>query len=193
MTKLVDDIWWTRRTRIQTEKRLRKNASFAQHLLIWYAFCGVAAAIWSLTNETRSNSEVWIMLSVLTLSISGYINGLNLTERADRIKSCYISLHDLYVEAITSSNEPFIRSKYKKILDNNENHITDDYCVALCQEYLSCRGKKEENGLKVGMSAAPTSYHWLIYLKTIATNVVLAAAFYSLPLLALYSNKIWQQ
>jgi len=68
----ADNVWWTRKARIQTEKRLLSNALQSQVLLLWYSFSGVAVSIYYL-KATASNQDLagvaWVVYSVLVLSI----------------------------------------------------------------------------------------------------------------------------
>jgi hypothetical protein len=41
--ELLDKIWWTKKSKIEAEKRLLANAFQAQILLLWYSFVSVAA------------------------------------------------------------------------------------------------------------------------------------------------------
>tara|TARA_Y100001933_G_scaffold226684_1_gene240843 strand:+ start:329 stop:1006 length:678 start_codon:yes stop_codon:yes gene_type:complete len=98
---LSDNIWWTRKARIQTEKRLLSNSFQAQILLLWYSFFSVFAAIYYLQVE-RPDALVnvgWIAFSILTLTVSGFINGLSFKERAALVKECYETLNGIYIQA----------------------------------------------------------------------------------------------
>ncbi|MBL0531363.1 SLATT domain-containing protein [Aeromonas caviae] len=93
---LADNIWWTRKARIQTEKRLLSNAFQSQILLLWYSFFSVSVSIYYLKNPQNGIESIsWVVYSVLLLCISGFINGLSFKERASLVKECYESLNSI--------------------------------------------------------------------------------------------------
>jgi hypothetical protein len=96
-----DNIWWTRKSKIQAEKRLVSNAFQAQVVLLWYSFAGVAASVYYLkysSSDGDMSGIAWVVYSVLVLCMSGFINGLSFKQRAGLIKECYETLNDVYVD-----------------------------------------------------------------------------------------------
>ena len=142
-----DNIWWTRKARIQAEKRLLHNSFQSQLLLLWYSFCGVAVAIYHLkASDSSAIAELggvaWVVYSVLALCMSGFINGLSFKERAGLIKECYETLNTLYLKAkeveCEVPNRSFskvdIINEFNQILGVCENHKDVDYYKALLIE-----------------------------------------------------------
>lgn len=184
-----DNVWWTKKARIQTEKRLLSNAFQAQVLLLWYSFAGVAVAVWYLKSDWgNSNPETsgvaWVVFSVLTLTISGFINGLSFKERAGLIKECYEALNKIYQKSKGEKTDySLLHAEYDQILGVCENHTDRDYFMALCTEHLAKFGKADkETGLKVGLDRCPTFYHWLYLLRWYVTRVFMLSLFYILPI-----------
>ena len=99
-----DNIWWTKKARIEAEKRLLMYSFQSQVLLLWYSFSGVAASIYHLKNGT-SSEEMWVIYSVLTLCISVFISGLSFKERAALIKDSYEALNTLYYKVKSVESE----------------------------------------------------------------------------------------
>ncbi len=98
---LSNGIWWTRQTRIRTERRLLSNAFHSQVILFWYSFYSVAISIHYLNTTSDPNvNKYWLIYSVLVLVVSGFINGLSYKERAASVKENYEYLKTLYVKAI---------------------------------------------------------------------------------------------
>lgn len=183
-----DNVWWTKKARIQTEKRLLSNAFQAQVLLLWYSFASVASAVWYLKPEwSQSNTEAsgvaWIVFSVLTLCISGFISGLSFTQRAGLIKECYEALNNIYRKSISSSPDlSLLSAEYDQILGVCENHTDKDYFMALCTEHLAKHGAaNKETGLKQNLDRGPTWYHWFYLAKWYVVRVFILAFFYLLP------------
>jgi len=178
---LSDRIWWTKKSRIQTEKRLLHNAFQAQLLLLWYSFFSVGMAVYYLKFNTSSeySSVAWVVFSVLTLSISVFINGLGFKERASLIKGGYEALHELYRRAKSAeqenSNVENIGVEYEKILNACENHLDIDYHLALCKAYLT-----DSND---GLDRRPTKYSWAQLFFYYLKRWLLLPMLYILPFL----------
>jgi hypothetical protein len=123
-----DNVWWTRKARIQTERRLLSNAFQSQVLLLWYSFSSVAAAIYYLKFDgNNSNSELcgiaWVIFSVLSLCIAGFVNGLSSKERAGLIKDCYETLNGIYHKSKSEDADiEKLNNDYYQILKVCENH-----------------------------------------------------------------------
>ena len=61
-----DNVWWTRKARIQAEKRLLIKTNFA--------VSSVAVSIYIISAEQEDLAGIsWIVYSVLVLSMSGFI------------------------------------------------------------------------------------------------------------------------
>lgn len=182
----ADNIWWTRKARIQTEKRLLSNAHHAQLLLLWYSFVSVAGSIYYLQFNSQSEYSgiAWVMFSVLVLCISGFINGLSYKERAAVVKESYESLNGLYRKAkLASADEESIADEYQQILNLCENHADIDYQISLCYTYLS---HECPNNAKVGLDRKPTPFIWLVVLKWLVLRFVLVFILYVLPILIFF-------
>lgn len=180
---IADNIWWTRKARIQTEKRLLSNARHAQLLLLWYSFVSVGASVYYLQFNSQSeySNVSWVIFSVLVLCVSGFINGLSYKERAAIVKDSYESLNGLYRKAkYENADIELINNQYEQVLSLCENHADIDYQVALCETYLSHNSPRDpENGL----DRWPTRYVWLVVFKWFAIRSVLIFIFYGLPIL----------
>jgi hypothetical protein len=185
-----DNVWWTRKARIQAEKRLLSNAFQSQILLLWYSFCSVASAVYYLAADSSSDaSEIsgiaWVVFSVLVLCISGFINGLSFKERSGLIKECYETLHGLYQKSKNQNPDVSkLGAEYDQILGVCENHLDRDYYLALCIEHVTKTGKADnETGLKKGLDRCPTRYHWLMLCYWNFRRFFMFVILYSLPVL----------
>lgn len=174
---LSDNIWWTRKARIQAEKRLLNNNFQAQLLLLWYSFFSVGVAVYYLEFNTESqySGVSWVVFSVLVLSISGFINGLGFKERASLIKDSYEALHGLYQRAKNTPDDTVnIASEYEQILSVCENHDDIDYHLALCETYLA--------DSKDGLDRKPTRYVWFLTIVYRTKRLLALIALYLLPI-----------
>jgi hypothetical protein len=192
-----DNIWWTRKARIQTEKRLLSNAFNSQILLLWYSFSSVASAIYYLNldgdaSKPELSGLAWVVFSVLVLCISGFINGLSFKERAGLIKKCYETLGLLYSESIKDDADlENLNSEYNKILGVCENHTDRDYYLALCIEYVTKPKKVDADGeFKFSLDRSPTWYHWLYLLNSHTRRILMLAFLYLLPALLFFTLEL---
>lgn len=192
MSSLVDNIWWTRKARIVTERRLLSNAFHAQVLLLWYSFSGVAASIYYLPKANAGNDLAgitWIIFSVLVLALSGFINGLTFKERAGLIKECYETLKELYETAKAGKlSEEDLNSRYKQILEMCENHSDNDYYTAMCEAYLTHPNPSDP---KTGLNRKPTKYIWWRWGSSKIGRFFIKAIFYLIPLVTIILPRIF--
>jgi hypothetical protein len=189
-----DNVWWTRKSRIQTEKRLLANAFQSQILLLWYSFSGVAASIYYLQFETNSETInlpgiSWVVYSVLVLCISGFINGLSFKERAGLIKECYETLNGFYQKAkLANADVDKLVTEYDQILGVCENHKDEDYYLALCTTHVTQSGTVDnKTGLKPGLDRAPTWYHWVSITWWTIKRYAMFTLLYLMPILLFIS------
>lgn len=177
-----DNVWWTRKARIQTEKRLLNDAFQSQILLLWYSFTGVAASIYYLKLDT-SNSDmsgiIWVAYSVLVLCMSGFINGLSFKERAGLIKECYEALNSVFQRAgqVKDGNTQDLEDEYRKVLSVCENHTDADYYLALCEAHLT-----DEDPQK-NLDRHPTKFHWSVVVWVKIKHCLMLLFLYALPVL----------
>lgn len=185
-----NNVWWTRKARIQTEKRLLSNAFQSQLILLWYTFFGVAVSIYYL--KISSDNDVagvsWVIYSVLCLSISGFIAGLSFKERAGLVKESYETLQVLYLKAksikesdeqsancINPDDKSQLANEYSNVMGLCENHTDFDYYKALCIEYLTAQDKTD-------LDRTPTTYHWVSLGFWMVRRYTMLLAFYFLPI-----------
>jgi hypothetical protein len=189
-----DSIWWTRKSKIEAEKRLLSNAFQAQVILLWYSFAAVAASVYYLKFNSSSDDMAgiaWVVYSVLVLCISGFINGLSFRQRAGLIKECYETLNDVYHRVShfesgnsTSTTIEELSAEYQQILGVCENHLTIDYYKALCETYLTQTSltNAAEKGSKAGLDRIPTTYIWLCVVWHITKRCSMLGLLYLLPI-----------
>lgn len=179
---LSDSIWWTRKSRIQTEKRLLSNAFQAQVILLWYSSFAVFVSVYYLKFNTSSeySGVAWVVFSVLVLVVSGFINGLSFKERSALIKESYETLNGLYQKATDiNSNSQEIAKEYEQILSVCENHTDRDHHVAMCLEYLS---HPDPGSTTSGLTKIPTKYIWGMFILYWAKKVIFLTLLYFLPI-----------
>ncbi len=181
-----DNIWWTRKAKIQAEKRLLANAFQAQVILLWYSFSGVAVSVYYLKFDTGNGDiagTAWVLYSVLVLCMSGFINGLSFKERAALIKESYETLNDVYQRTkLSGANIAELSKEYEQILGVCENHLDSDYYLALCEAYLSHPTPKHH---RRGLDRFPTCYIWINVSWSKIKRLSMLFSFYALPIVLL--------
>lgn len=186
MYSLGNKIWFTSRTRIQTERRLRSGGWHSQFILLWYSFFGVAVAVYSssTSSETQLDSVTWVIYSILILVLSGFLQGSRFGERAAAIKQCYENLQKLLTTLEQNDiDERTAREKYFEILDSCENHIGADFVEAVCVEWLSSTDKS--------LTRTPTNYMWFSFACTRVQRLIWYSLLYSLPAALLLAINFW--
>ncbi|WP_444958110.1 SLATT domain-containing protein [Microbulbifer sp. ZKSA002] len=181
-----DNMWWTRKAKIQAENRLLSNAFQSRVLLLWYSFSSVASAVYYLksANGASETSEIaWVVFSVLVLCMSGFINGLSFEKRAGLIKECYEKINSLYKKSKNQNSDiSKLNDEYDQLLGVCENHLSRDYYRALCIEHISTKGKADkESGLKEGLDRCPTWFHWSVVGCWFTLRLILLSLLYALP------------
>lgn len=177
------------------EKRLLLNALHSQLLLLWYSFISVAVAVYylggnnlSVGAESKSNI-VWIVFSIMVLCVSGFINGLSFKERAAASKVCYRKLSVIHQKTLIDGCDiDRLESKYFKVINKHENHLTVDYFKALCVDYLVSNGKKcDHSGIKEGMDRKPTIYQFLFFIFVWLRRFMMFIMLYILPVIIFFA------
>ncbi|ANW25580.1 hypothetical protein BA953_15975 [Vibrio coralliilyticus] len=200
MVALADNIWWTRKARIQTEKRLLSNAFHSQVILLWYSFFSVAISVYYLKNPQNGIEAIsWVVYSVLVLCISGFINGLSFKERANLIKECYESLNSIIYQASKPDADlTNLSTTYESKLNACENHTDKDFAIALCQEYWASSStvrqvskgfhsdtSEHKQKPKQALTRIPTSHHWFLAASYFVVRTLNLVFLYVLPVLIL--------
>lgn len=202
MVALTDNIWWTRKARIQTEKRLLSNAFHSQVILLWYSFFSVAVSVYYLKNPQSGIEAIsWVVYSVLVLCISGFINGLSFKERANLIKECYESLNSIIHQASKPNADlENLSTTYESKLNACENHTDTDFAVALCREYWASTStvrkvskvfhsdtSENKQQPQQALTRIPTSHHWFLAAYYFVVRFLILMFFYVLPVLILFA------
>lgn len=128
---LLDQIWTTRISRVNAEKRLKEKESFFQAVNIYYSCATIIFSILSLLEDNKNLSLITVFMTVSLLIVILYLNGQNYLEHARKYRKNYTELQKLEFELkyIGNSNEEIERifTEYCDLLDSSSNHISFDY------------------------------------------------------------------
>lgn len=190
MMSLENNIWWTRKAKIENEARLLTYDFHAQFLLLWYSFFSVAMSILTITESSflennlgikEIDPKLLIVFTVLSLFVSTFVVTQNFKERALKVKSCYEKLQIIYSKIKSNSyheNADNILDEYYKLLGDCENHFEKDYINAKVKIYLSSVDKSL-------ISSHPTYFDFIRYWINKFVFLGVLMFFYTFPLLVL--------
>jgi hypothetical protein len=139
---LPDQIWTTRISRVNAEKRLINKESFFQAINIYYSCLTIVFSILALVNENEKLSIMTVFMTVSLLVVILYLNGQRYLEHAREYRKNYTQLQKLEFD-LKGINDGDIKSiekiytEYCALLDSSSNHITFDY-------YETVRGSSGE-------------------------------------------------
>lgn len=175
---LKDQIWTTRVSRINAERRLIKKEQFIQGINIYYSCVTIIFSILSLINGDNNLSLITTFMSICLLVTILYLNAERYLDHARDYRSNYTALHKLEMrlekENITSKEIEDIRLEYCELLDSAWNHITYDYCCTVFQSSGDYRMKRWKNKV-------PSGFYWG---KT--WRMVVMTALLALPVVVYY-------
>jgi hypothetical protein len=131
--KLSDNIWFTRKARIQASIRLLANDNHSQLLLVFYSIIITSLSIILVKYPNIIGPEadlITVIMSVIILLTSLLVASKNFKGRALAYKTHYIELQKLYFEALSAEKNNLslkvIEDKYMTLLERVENHTPMD-------------------------------------------------------------------
>lgn len=150
INKLKDQIWNTRVSRVNAEKRLLKKNSFIQGINIYYS---ILTIIFSISTFIYKNDKLSIMTIYLSISLIVsilYLNSQNYTTRALQYRENYTKLQclEFSLSHMTESDLEKIKNvelKYCDLLNFSENHISYDFYKTIKQSNTDYKSKYWDN------------------------------------------------
>ncbi|MBD5464813.1 MAG: SLATT domain-containing protein [Lachnospiraceae bacterium] len=129
---LPDQIWTTRISRVNAERRLIKKESFFQGINIYYSCLTIIFSILALINKDDRLSLMTVFMTVSLLIVILYLNGQKYLEHAREYRRNYTELQKLEfdLKCIDDGDIESIKTIYTKycdLLDSSSNHISFDY------------------------------------------------------------------
>jgi hypothetical protein len=179
--KMKDNVWWTRKARIQAESRLLKSHKLTQTLLLWYSLASVFVAVTLLKfSDFSSNIDLlFTCFSIFILGVTLFSSNAQYVQKADAFKGNYIALQHLYFE-LCEIDPPTKahQEKYQDLLNSTENHQEVDDARALVEVYDNTPEDKLDK-----LTRTPSKQHrWLVKKNCIVTRTINTLLF-SLPIL----------
>ncbi len=156
-----NDVWITRKARINTSERLKQNDLWSQILIVYYSLFIIMITIIDIKNDNINFEILTLILSILILVISVFIFSMNYKERSIKLQTSYIKLRKIYRNVLEKekNNESIdeLFKEYDSILECTENHSQCDY-LKVMYEVRNNEKYKEQNGNFTFINYC--SYYW---------------------------------
>lgn len=128
---LIDNIWFTYKSRIAAENRLKSNDFHSQALLVWYALISAIGAIAGIVDSSYlgpKTSFLSALMAVALLVLSLWVTNQDWRGRAIRMRENHLQLmhlkNKLSAEGVSSEDAA---DKYHQLLCECENHTGYDF------------------------------------------------------------------
>ncbi len=177
---LKDQIWFTRISRTNAERRLNEKVGFIQFVNIYYSLLSIICSILSYHFDDSKMGLFTIILTIILLLSIAYLNGQNYQEMAKDYRTNYTRLQMLEMEAAGSRKSiEEINKDYCDLLDSSCNHIEFDYLKAISISYDEYKDKKDWKHKKI-------RYYWEISWRCFIKLTVIMA-----PIIILIICEVW--
>lgn len=170
--QLKNQIWTTRISRANAEKRLIDKENFFQGINIYYSCVTIIFSILTLyypdDKLTDKLSLMTLFMTISLLIVILYLNSQKYLENAREYRKNYTAIHLLelqlgHLEAEQDAEIQAIEVKYCDLLDSSSNHTSYDY---YCTVYGSKGNYREELWKTVGWKYY-WNFVWRILIKVI--------------------------
>lgn len=127
---LTDKIWFTYKSRIAAENRLKSNDFHSQSLLVWYALISAVGSIASIQEANylgQSTSFLSSIMAVALLVLSLWVTNQDWRGRSIKMRENHLDLLFLY-NLLKENRIAYVEAakRYHKLLSQCENHKTYD-------------------------------------------------------------------
>lgn len=132
---LLERIWFTRTSRIHSEKRLIDKEEFYQFLNVYYSLITIILSILAYIWQCDTLSLLTIFMTISLLVAIVYLNSQKHLEHAKEFRKNYTALQDLEFQLQHTSHQDTetmreIEKQYCFLLDSSNNHSSCDYYCA---------------------------------------------------------------
>ena len=152
--RLKDQIWTTRVSRINAERRLINKEKFIQAINIYYSCVTIIFSILSINNDDNQLSLITTFMSICLLVTILYLNSQRYMEFARDFRTNYTSLQKLEMLLDNEDNLPQrieeIQMEYCNLMDSACNHIQYDYYCTVSQSSGDYRKQRWTRTVKWG-------------------------------------------
>ncbi len=147
---LSDQIWTTRISRVNAEKRLINKEMFFQGINIYYSCVTIIVSILTLSMKNEMLSLMSVFMTISLVIVILYLNGQKYLEQAREYRGNYTELQKLEFELknIESDDIEMIKNIYNRYCDllaSSSNHISYDYYKTVFDSTGEYRNKNWKN------------------------------------------------
>lgn len=172
--KFKNQVWTTRVSRVNAEKRLVKKELFFQGINIYYSCVTIVFSVLSLCKNNDQLSLVTVLMTISLLIVILYLNGQKYLEHAREYRKNYTALQKLEfrMEHLSETEDieiSTIEQEYCDLLDSSSNHISYDY---YCTVYSSTGEYRE-----VHWDAVKLKYYWGSLWRIIIKGLIIVLPF----------------
>lgn len=144
---LKNQIWTTRISRVNAEKRLVKKESFCQGINVYYSCATIIFSILSLLKHDDTLSLMTIFMTISLLIVILYLNSQKYLENAREYRKNYTQLQMLefkirHIKENEDEKLEKIEEKYCELLGLTNNHIEYDYYCTVYNSNDEYKNKK---------------------------------------------------
>jgi len=130
--KLENRIWKTYQSRIKAATRLLESNKCLDFFSAYYTISLSILSVFTLINDNKIVAYFSALTSIVVMGLVFYGNSMNYKDRYINMKNNYLKLGDLYYECLKEKIKNnydlhAIYNKYSELLNNVENHTTNDY------------------------------------------------------------------
>lgn len=179
--RLKNQIWTTRISRVNAEKRLLHNERFLQGVNIYYSCVTVLASICLIKWEDQTFGLLITLMSVSLLIVGLFCKTLRFSERAFDFRRIYSELQKLEFRldkpGIDDADIQNIQEKYCDWMAEGENHTSYDYYKALWNSRKDYRVTHMDGRIKVGYLCGAL-WRFLVMVLIIALPFLLATVLF---------------
>jgi hypothetical protein len=151
-----DKIWLTARTRIQSEARLLRFERLSHVVLSYYSALMIAYSVLSIDSNDINKQYIQIIMSIAVFSASLISYGFKFGEQAREFRECYLSLNELYGNAITDQKKS---ERYADILSRYPNHVDHDFYTMIKKSRALGRVLKDSGGNDITIGGLESFKH----------------------------------
>lgn len=145
-----DQLWLTRISRVNAERRVQQKEKFIQTINVYYSCATIIFSILSYVNKDNALSLITIFMSISMLIAIMYLNSQKYLELARDYRSNYTQIQKLEFRLNHLNEEDVdsisnIEKEYCELLDSYNNHSTYDYYCAIANSNGDFKSKKGWN------------------------------------------------
>ncbi len=168
--QLADQIWTTRISRVNAEKRLINKEMFFQGINIYYSCLTIIFSILALVNKDDILSLMTVFMTISVFVTILYLNGQKYLDHARGYRKNYTELQKLEfnLKCINESDAETVKKvyiKYCNLLDSSSNHITFDYYEAVYGSTGEYRKRRWKN-IRI-------KYYWNVFWRVLLKGCVI--------------------